>query len=67
MALDEPKDTDHCLEIGNINYLIDKPLADKLGRVSVDFVERGWRTGFVIASEKPIGFGLPSCGSDCSC
>ena len=47
--------------------MIDKELLEKLGRVSVDFVEEGWRGGFVISSEKPLGFGLASCGGGCSC
>ncbi len=44
-----------------------RELLERLGRVSIDFVEKGWRTGFVIASEKPLGMSLGSCGGGCSC
>ncbi len=67
MALDEPKDTDDTNDIDGVTYLVDKDLSSRVGKINVDYVERGWRSGFVIASEKPVGFGLPTCGSGCSC
>lgn len=47
--------------------MADKGLLERVGRLSIDFVEKGWRTGFVIASEKPLGMSLGSCGGSCSC
>lgn len=68
MALDEPKETDESCELDGVKYMADMELLDRLGRISVDFVEKGWRAGFVVSSEKPIGLGLASCGGgSCSC
>lgn len=67
LALDEPKDTDHTQEFDGITYLLDRALAEQVEAVSVDFVERGWRTGFVIATKKPLAFGIAECGGSCSC
>ena len=67
LALDEPKETDHRFEKDGVVVVLDKKLADQVGTVSVDFVEKGWRSGFVIATEIPLGFDLSSCGSGCSC
>ena len=67
MALDEPKDSDSTDEFDGITYLIDQDLSDKVGKVNVDFVEKGWRSGFVISSEKPLGFSMSSCGGGCAC
>ena len=66
MALDEPKETDKSEEVDGIKYLIDAKLVEKLGTVSVDYVESGWRSGFVITTQNPIGVDRSSCGS-CSC
>ena len=66
LALDEPKDTDHSKDIDGIVYLRDKKLAEKVGEVNVDYVEQGWRAGFVISTKNPIGT-PSSCGSGCSC
>jgi Fe-S cluster assembly iron-binding protein IscA len=67
LALDEPKETDMTHEYDGITYLLDKGLFDKVGDVSVDFVEKGWSAGFVISTKNPIGFGASNCGSGCSC
>lgn len=67
MALDEPKDEDETCELGDVTYLCERDLLDRLGKVSVDFVEQGWRSGFVVASEKPLGLQLGTCGGSCSC
>jgi hypothetical protein len=37
-----------------------------VGKINVDFVQRGWRSGFVISSEKPLSRGIGECGS-CEC
>jgi iron-sulfur cluster assembly protein len=67
LALDEPKDTDESVETNGITYLIDKELSDRLGEVTVDYVEEGWRTGFMVSSVNPISSGPSACGSSCSC
>lgn len=67
MALDEPKDTDTTTEIDGVTYLVDESLGEQLGTINIDFVERGWSSGFVIGSENPVGFGLPTCGGGCEC
>jgi len=67
LALDESKANDSQLETGGITYLIDKDLESQTGLVTVDFVEQGWRSGFMVSSEKPIASGASSCGGSCSC
>ena len=66
LALDEPKETDHTHEQNGITYLLDKELGEKVGEVNVDFVEQGWRAGFVINTKNPIG-GPSACGPSCAC
>jgi Fe-S cluster assembly iron-binding protein IscA len=67
LALDEPKDTDVKTELDGVTYLVDKALGERLGAISVDFIDRGWRSGFVIGSENPVAFGLSACGGSCEC
>jgi Fe-S cluster assembly iron-binding protein IscA len=67
LALDEPKENDHSQEFDGITYLLDKDLAEQIGAVSVDYVERGWRAGFVISTKNPLGSGIPECGGSCDC
>jgi hypothetical protein len=43
-----------------------KDVLAAVGRISVDFVKREWRSGFVISSEKPLSRGIGECGS-CEC
>jgi Fe-S cluster assembly iron-binding protein IscA len=67
LALDEPKDSDETLSNNGVTYLIDKELHERVGGVNVDFVEQGWRSGFVVSSDNPVSSGPSSCGSSCSC
>ena len=67
LALDEPKESDHSKELEGVTYLLDEKLAEKIGSVNVDYVEQGWRSGFVIKTEKPLGFQKPDCGPGCAC
>ncbi len=67
LALDEPKETDHTHDFNGITYLVDQELAEQVGEVNVDFVEKGWRSGFVISTKNPLDFGLKACGGGCSC
>jgi hypothetical protein len=67
LALDEPKANDDSVDHGGIVYLIDKELIDRVGIVTVDYLDQGWRSGFMVSSEKPIMDGA-SCGiGGCSC
>ncbi len=67
LALDEPKETDHTHEANGITYLVDQELAKQVGEVNVDFVDKGWRAGFVISTKNPLDSGLNACGGGCSC
>jgi Fe-S cluster assembly iron-binding protein IscA len=67
LALDEPKDEDFSVEAGGLTYLIEKGLQERLGEVKVDYLEEGWRSGFMVSSEKPFQTGPSVCGSSCSC
>jgi iron-sulfur cluster assembly accessory protein len=67
LALDELKDTDQKTEFNGMTFLIDITLAERVGGVTVDFVEEGCRSGFMVSSEKPVATGGSSCGCGCSC
>ena len=67
MALDEPNENDDSHETAGINYLIDKKLSEHVGAVKIDFVEQGWRSGFVVSHVKPVTDGHSACGTSCSC
>ena len=67
LALDEPKENDDRYETAGVTYLIDKKLLEHVGGVKIDFVEQGWRSGFVVSSHKPVTNGASVCGSSCSC
>jgi len=63
MVLDEPKETDDVFEVDGFTYIVDKGLMKEAKDISVDFVEQGMRSGFLISSQLPQS---NSCGS-CSC
>jgi Fe-S cluster assembly iron-binding protein IscA len=67
LALDEPKENDDKFETSGVTYLIEKDLLERIGGVKVDFVKEGWRSGFVVSSDKPVSTGPSACGSSCSC
>jgi len=64
LALDEPKDNDEVYDLQGLKYLVDQELMDKMANISIDFIERGWQSGFSITAEN---FTPKSCGSSCSC
>jgi len=68
LVLDEPKDTDESYEINGLTYLIDKKLAITSGNIKVDFVNNGWKHGFMISTAKPIITDNGGCNNtSCSC
>lgn len=67
LALDEPKDSDEQFANQGLTYLIDKDLHATVGKVTVDFMEEGWRSGFSVRSENPVSTGPSACGTSCSC
>ena len=67
MALDEPNENDNSYVTAGVTYLIDKKLSEHVGAVKIDFVEQGWRSGFVVSPDKPFTDGHSSCGTSCSC
>jgi Fe-S cluster assembly iron-binding protein IscA len=67
LALDEPKDNDESVSAGDQTFVIDQQLSEQLGEVKVDFVEEGWRSGFMVSSENPVNAGPSACGGSCSC
>ena len=67
MALDEPHENDDTYKTAGITYLIDKKLSELVGSVKIDFVEQGWRSGFVVLPDKPVFDGHSACGTSCSC
>ena len=67
MALDEPNENDDSYETAGITYLIDKKLSEHVGAVKIDFVKQGWRSGFVVSSDKPVIDSHSACGTSCSC
>ena len=51
LALDEPQDSDKAHEVDGIHFVVsqrDAPYVDTREGVSVDYVEYGWGSGFVI-------------------
>lgn len=65
LALDEPKDGDSTFEMGGINFVLDPDLGDKCGKIKIDFIEAGPRSGFAISPTKPLNLGGGGCGSSC--
>ena len=66
MALDESKDSDKQFEFGELTFLIEQSLLDSTGGVKVDYVDDGFRAGFMIQSKAPLAGGAPTCGGGCS-
>ncbi|MBI5142358.1 MAG: hypothetical protein HZA20_09255 [Nitrospirae bacterium] len=68
MALDEPKDNDSIYEFESQKFVVEKGLIESLGKLKVDFMDDGFRSGLMITSEKPIaGGGKSGCGGSCKC
>jgi Fe-S cluster assembly iron-binding protein IscA len=71
LALDEPKDSDEKFEFGEIKFVVEKSLLESSGGVSIDFMEKGFASGYKIEPKIPIkkpagGDADDHCGS-CSC
>ncbi|MCW5202011.1 hypothetical protein VU10_00635 [Desulfobulbus sp. US1] len=63
MALDEPKENDESFEEGGVQFLVEQGLLKTCGAIKVDFLEAGYRSGFSITSDNPIGGGGGGCSS----
>jgi Fe-S cluster assembly iron-binding protein IscA len=63
MALDEPTDKDEIIEGEGFRLVVERELLAQVGDLHVDYIERGWSSGFSIrtASQSPDGCGGCSC------
>jgi len=55
LALDEPSDLDKVFENGNAKYIIETDMLAMTGEITIDYVNEGWRKGFTINAENPLG------------
>lgn len=73
LALDEANSEDDLFEQNNLKFLIEKDLLQQCGSITVDFIDAGSQSGFIIRSATPIpgaggGCSSGSCGSSgCGC
>jgi iron-sulfur cluster assembly accessory protein len=65
LALDEPKTSDQVFENNSLQFLVDTELLSACGAITVDFIDAGMRSGFLVSSTNPIGGGCStgSCSS----
>jgi iron-sulfur cluster assembly protein len=54
LAVDRVKDGDHFIEIDGLTLVIDPDTAATTGEVTVDYVDRGYESGFALTSAKPL-------------
>jgi len=66
LALDEPKENDETFEEGGVQFLVEQGLLNTCGAIKVDFLEAGYRSGFSITSDKPVGGGGGCSAGSCS-
>jgi len=66
LALDESKETDKKFEFGELTFLIEENLLSSTGGVRVDYMDDGFRAGFMIQPKVPLSGGAPTCGGGCS-
>jgi Fe-S cluster assembly iron-binding protein IscA len=66
LALDEPKENDKTFEEGGVQFLVEQGLLNTCGAIKVDFLEAGYRSGFSITSDKPVGGGGGCSSGSCS-
>jgi len=62
LALDEPKENDKSFEEDGVQFLVEQGLLKTCGTIKVDFLEAGYRSGFSITSDNPVG-GSGGCSS----
>ncbi len=66
LALDEAKDADKVFAEDSLKFIISEDLLSQCGAIKVDFIDAGYRSGFSITSDKPIGGGgCGSCSGSC--
>jgi len=66
MALDEPKEDDHRVEVENLTFLLGPDvaqIADQSGGVYIDYVDDGYRKGYTVQLASHGG----GCGDCSSC
>jgi Fe-S cluster assembly iron-binding protein IscA len=63
LALDEPKDNDKTFEEDGVQFLVEQGLLTTCGSIKVDFLDAGYRSGFSITSDNPVGGGGGGCSS----
>ena len=61
-----PEANDEVFEVGGIDYLVNRFLLQRTGRIRVDWVDDGIRRGLLVLPEKPLQE-MESCPSGCSC
>jgi Fe-S cluster assembly iron-binding protein IscA len=66
LALDEPKDNDKTFDEGGVQFLVEQGLLKTCGTIKVDFLEAGYRSGFSITSDNPVGRGGGCSSGSCS-
>ncbi|HOV87075.1 MAG TPA: hypothetical protein PLM79_11985 [Syntrophobacteraceae bacterium] len=66
MALDEPRDTDEVKTINEFTWVMEKSLQQQTGLVTVDFVNYGMGSSFLVTSEVPVNKSKAGCGTCCS-
>jgi len=68
LALDEPKNNDKVFEFDSLKFVVDEKLLTSLGKLTIDHVDDGHRSGLAITSENPLGgqSAENSCGT-CKC
>ncbi len=54
IALDEHKEGDKKYEANGVSYVIAKDLMDRIGRITIDFVEKDGMSWFQLNSEHPL-------------
>ncbi len=67
LALDEPGEHDKVFENNALKFVIAEDLLEQCGAVKIDFIEAGYRSGFSVSSENPVGGGGGGCGGCTGC
>ena len=62
LALDEEQDTDESFEKQGLTFLVERSLLEQCGTITIDYIDAGSRSGFMVQSQNP----LPAAGGGCS-
>jgi len=65
MALDEPRENDHVIDIDNFQYLVDKNFMETAQPITVDFMQMGFKitSGMQLNPNE----GCSGCGATSNC